>query len=98
MQGVADASKTTTLEAIRQAAEQNGEQNGYAVEGFAPTSRTAQQLRDAGISADTLQGFLAAGRVVAARSNLTGDNLFEFRGEGDVHKGRTSFQVSRTRG
>ena len=29
------------------------------VEGFAPTSRAAHQLRDAGITADTLQGFLA---------------------------------------
>jgi ATP-dependent exoDNAse (exonuclease V) alpha subunit len=29
------------------------------VEGFAPTSRAAHQLRDAGINADTLQGFLA---------------------------------------
>jgi ATP-dependent exoDNAse (exonuclease V) alpha subunit len=35
--------------------------NGYAVEGFAPTSRAAQQLRDAGIAADTLQGFVARG-------------------------------------
>ncbi len=34
------------------------EQRGYVVEGFAPTSRAANQLRDAGISADTLQGFL----------------------------------------
>jgi hypothetical protein len=31
----------------------------YVVEGFAPTSRAAHQLRDAGINADTLQGFLA---------------------------------------
>lgn len=28
-----------------------------------------------------------AGRVVAARSDLTGDELFKFRGEGDVHEG-----------
>ena len=32
---------------------------GYSVEGFAPTSRAAKQLGDAGISAGTLQGFLA---------------------------------------
>ena len=57
LRGVAGSGKTTVLEAIRQGAEQNG----YAVEGFAPTSRAAQQLRDAGISADTLQGFLARG-------------------------------------
>jgi conjugative relaxase-like TrwC/TraI family protein len=55
LQGVAGAGKTTTLESVRQGAEQNG----YVVEGFAPTSRAARQLRDAGIVADTLQGFLA---------------------------------------
>jgi len=57
LQGVAGAGKTTTLASIRQGAEQNG----YTVEGFAPTSRAARQLRDAGIEADTLQGFLARG-------------------------------------
>ena len=31
------------------------------MEGFAPTSSAAQQLRDSGIAADTLQGFLARG-------------------------------------
>ena len=58
LQGVAGAGKTTTLEAIRQGAEQSG----YTVEGFAPTSRAARQLRDAGIHADTLQGFPARSR------------------------------------
>jgi conjugative relaxase-like TrwC/TraI family protein len=58
LQGVAGAGKTTTLASIRQGAEQSG----YAVEGFAPTSRAARQLRDAGIAADTLQGFLARSR------------------------------------
>jgi conjugative relaxase-like TrwC/TraI family protein len=57
LQGIAGAGKTTTLESVRQGAEQNG----YVVEGFAPTSRAARQLRDAGIAADTLQGFLARG-------------------------------------
>ena len=47
--------KTTTLAAIRQGAEQAG----YKVEGFAPTSKAAGQLRDAGIEANTLQSFLA---------------------------------------
>jgi AAA domain len=51
------AGKTNTLETIREGAERNG----YAVEGFAPTSRAAGQLRDAGISADTLQSYLARG-------------------------------------
>ena len=57
-QGVAGAGKTTTLVSIRHGAEQGG----YSVEGFAPTSRAARQLRDAGIDADTLQGFLARSR------------------------------------
>ena len=59
LHGSAGSGKTSTLSAIRQGAEQNG----YVVEGFAPTSRAAHQLRDAGISADTLQGFLARARV-----------------------------------
>lgn len=54
---MAGAGKTTTLRVIREGAELGG----YAVEGLAPTSRAARQLRDAGISADTLQGFLARG-------------------------------------
>ena len=57
LQGLAGTGKTTTLESIRQGAELGG----YAVEGFAPTSRAAAQLREAGISAGTLQGFLARG-------------------------------------
>ncbi len=55
LQGSAGVGKTSALTAIRQGAEQRG----YVVEGFAPTSRAAQQLRDAGMSADTLQAFLA---------------------------------------
>ena len=69
LQGVAGAGKTTTLASIRRGAEQNG----YTVEGFAPTSRAARQLRDAGIEADTLQGFLARGNRQsddAARKHL----------------------------
>ena len=55
LQGFAGAGKTTTLSAIRSAAESHG----YRVEGFAPTSRAARQLSEAGIQAGTLQGFLA---------------------------------------
>src|SRR5260370_15008804 len=58
LQGVAGGGKTTTLAIIRQGAERSG----YVVEGFAPTSRAARQLRDAGIASDTLQGFLARSR------------------------------------
>ena len=55
IQGFAGSGKTTTLTAIRSAAERQG----YQVEGFAPTSRAARQLNEAGIEARTLQGFLA---------------------------------------
>ncbi|MFC6645521.1 AAA family ATPase [Granulicella cerasi] len=62
--------KTSVLPAIREGAERNG----YAVEGFAPTSRAAKQLRDAGIKAYTLQRFLVGGGLQAAgdpaRNNL----------------------------
>ncbi len=57
LQGLAGTGKTTTLAVIREGAERHG----YAVEGFAPTSKAAHQLRGAGISADTLQGFLVRG-------------------------------------
>ena len=55
IQGYAGAGKTTALSVIRSAAESQG----YTVEGFAPTSRAASQLNDAGIEAETLQRFLA---------------------------------------
>ncbi|WP_419806349.1 MobF family relaxase [Terriglobus sp.] len=55
LQGLAGSGKTTTLETIREGAELKG----YKVEGFAPTSRAAGQLREAGIEATTLQSFLA---------------------------------------
>jgi conjugative relaxase-like TrwC/TraI family protein len=54
IQGFAGSGKTTTLSLIRNVAETQG----YQVEGFAPTSRAARQLGDAGIQAGTLQGFL----------------------------------------
>jgi len=61
LQGRAGSGKTSVLATIREGAEQNG----YAVEGFAPSSRAAKQLRDAGIKADTLQRFLAGGGLQA---------------------------------
>jgi ATP-dependent exoDNAse (exonuclease V) alpha subunit len=51
----ARAAKTTTLSVIRSAAESEG----YAVHGFAPTSRAARQLNEAGVEAETLQKILA---------------------------------------
>src|SRR5271165_6728196 len=66
LQGLAGAGKTTTLESIREAAQHNG----YAVAGFAPTARAAHQLREAaGISADTLQAYLAMGTREQAQTN-----------------------------
>src|SRR6202044_748335 len=55
IQGFAGSGKTSTLTVIRSAAERQG----YQVEGFAPTSRAARQLNDAGIESGTVQGFLA---------------------------------------
>ncbi len=57
IQGLAGTGKTTALEAIREGAERGG----YAVEGFAPTARAAAHLREAGVSATTLQSFLTRG-------------------------------------
>jgi conjugative relaxase-like TrwC/TraI family protein len=54
IQGVAGAGKTTTLMAIRAAAQAQG----FEVEGFAPTSRAAKQLEQAGVHSGTLQSFL----------------------------------------
>jgi conjugative relaxase-like TrwC/TraI family protein len=55
VQGLAGTGKTTVLSSIREGAETQG----YKVEGFAPTSRAAGQLREEGIDATTLQSFLA---------------------------------------
>jgi conjugative relaxase-like TrwC/TraI family protein len=54
IQGFAGSGKTTTLSVVRSAAESHG----YKVEGLAPTSRATRQLADAGVQAQTLQGFL----------------------------------------
>jgi len=66
LQGFAGTGKTSALKTVREAAEHRG----YIVEGFAPTSRAAHQLRDAGISADTLQGFLARSRQPSPERHL----------------------------
>jgi hypothetical protein len=58
LDGVAGAGKTTTLAVVREGAEQAG----YKVEGFAPTSRAAQKLGEAGIETKTLQAHLATGQ------------------------------------
>ena len=58
LDGVAGAGKTTTLAVIREGAEIEG----YGVEGFAPTSRAAHKLGEAGIETLTLQKHLARGQ------------------------------------
>jgi conjugative relaxase-like TrwC/TraI family protein len=53
-QGKAGTGKTTTLAAIREAAERAG----FDVQGFAPTTRAAQLLADSGMETRTLQKFV----------------------------------------
>jgi conjugative relaxase-like TrwC/TraI family protein len=72
LQGLAGSGKTSALSSIREGAEKNG----YAVEGFAPTSRAARQLRDAGIPADTLQGFLARGGTERSAGDPNARHLY----------------------
>jgi conjugative relaxase-like TrwC/TraI family protein len=62
IQGFAGAGKTTTLSVVRNSAESHG----YQVEGFAPTSRAARQLGEAGVESGTLQGFLARSPIPAS--------------------------------
>jgi conjugative relaxase-like TrwC/TraI family protein len=57
LEGAAGTGKTTALAAVRDAAERDG----YEVEGFAPTSRAAHKLPEAGIESSTLQRHLARG-------------------------------------
>jgi conjugative relaxase-like TrwC/TraI family protein len=54
LEGVAGAGKTTSLAAIRAAAEREN----YIVKGLAPTSRAAQKLEESGIRSNTLQHHL----------------------------------------
>lgn len=57
LDGKAGAGKTTALSVVREAVEAEG----YRIEGFAPTSRAAQKLAEAGIETMTLQRHLARG-------------------------------------
>jgi conjugative relaxase-like TrwC/TraI family protein len=54
LEGVAGAGKTTSLAAVREAAEHEG----FRVFGLAPTSRAAQKLAESGIESGTLQRHL----------------------------------------
>lgn len=55
--GVAGAGKTTTLSVVREGVEAQGQR----IEGFAPASRAAQKLAEAGMTTSTLQHHLAKG-------------------------------------
>jgi len=57
LEGIAGAGKTTALAVVREGAEAEG----YLVKAFAPTSRAAQKLAEAGIETSTLQHHLARG-------------------------------------
>ena len=58
LDGLAGAGKTMTLAVIREGAEIEG----YRVQGFAPTSRAAQKLGEAGIETSTFQKHLERGQ------------------------------------
>lgn len=72
IQGYAGVGKSEALLAIREGAQSAG----YTVEGFAPTSRAAEQLREAGISAGTLQGFLARGGMEQSAGDPSSRHLY----------------------
>jgi conjugative relaxase-like TrwC/TraI family protein len=57
LEGTAGTGKTTALAAVRDATEREG----YQVQGFAPTSRAAHRLAEAGLESSTLQRHLARG-------------------------------------
>lgn len=66
IQGFAGSGKTTTLSVIRSAVEMQG----FQVEGFAPTSRAARQLSEAGVEAGTLQGFLTRTKATTTPEHM----------------------------
>src|SRR5262249_51071253 len=66
LQGVAGSGKTTTLREVRNAADNEG----YKVQGLAPTSRATAQLEEAGINAKTLQRHLTEAPDDHAGRNL----------------------------
>ncbi len=66
LEGVAGAGKTTSLRAIREAAEREG----HKVEGLAPTSRAAQKLAESGIESSTLQRHFRGDEPYDGRTRL----------------------------
>jgi conjugative relaxase-like TrwC/TraI family protein len=76
LQGFAGSGKTASLSVVRCAAESQG----YTVRGFAPTSRAARQLNDAGVISETLQKFLAR----SVDPNAPGQRHFYFVDESSL--------------
>jgi conjugative relaxase-like TrwC/TraI family protein len=76
LQGFAGSGKTASLSVVRSAAESRG----YTVRGFAPTSRAARQLNDAGVVSETLQKFLAC----SVDSNAPAQRHFYFVDESSL--------------
>ena len=66
LQGLAGSGKTTVLAIVREGAEASG----YTVQGFAPSSKAAGALREAGVEATTLQSFLASKQADPAIKHL----------------------------
>jgi ATP-dependent exoDNAse (exonuclease V) alpha subunit len=66
LEGRAGAAKTTTVGAIREFAEDHG----YAVYGFAPTTRAVKSLSEAGISASTVASLLESPSVGDASKEI----------------------------
>ena len=63
IEGAAGTGKTTSLAAIREAAERQG----YEVRGLAPTSRAARKLAESGIESGTLQRHLVREKQVGQK-------------------------------
>jgi conjugative relaxase-like TrwC/TraI family protein len=76
LQGFAGSGKTASLSVVRNAAETQG----YTVRGFAPTSRAARQLNDAGVISETLQRFL----VRSVEPDVPGQRHFYFVDESSL--------------
>lgn len=92
LEGLAGTGKTTSLAAVREAAERSG----YAPHGLTPTSRSAQKLAESGIETETIQRFLQKSSMAESAQNrlfvvdessmvstLQMHNLFQKLGQND---------------
>ena len=85
--GWPEPAKPRPSKSIREGAERAG----YAVEGFAPTSKAAGQLREAGIMPTTLQGFLSRGGGAGRREPRQPASLHAGRVESGQHPADAAF-------